>query len=522
MSKDTKKQVDELHEKIEGLEIEVSLLRDAYFQLEKAKKALEESERNLNKSQEIAHLGSWHLDIEKNVLTWTDEIYRIFGLKPQEFAATYEAFLERVHPDDRKKVDKAYWTSVKKRQPYNIEHRIIRPDGSIRIVNERCDTEYDKNGKALRSIGNVQDITERKKIEGELNRYKFVIDQSTQQIAFADLEGNITYVNNAWAKDHGYKKEELIGKHLSIFHPETELTTVETFNKTLLKKGHLSGEIVHKRKDGSTFPALMHNFVLKQNNKPIGLIGVAVDITKEKQIDMMKTEFVSLASHQLRTPIGGIKLLLETFKSEGIDHLTTHQQEFLTDIEVSTERMIGLIDQLLDISRLEGGKIDLQLRRVDLPSLVEKTIGALSHLFEEKRIKINYKKPSETLSQIRVDKNLTEQVIQNLLTNAAHYSRKQRARVDISLEEVDGVVILSIKDNGIGISKHEQQEIFTRFFRADNARKVYASGSGLGLYISKMIVRLLNGQLWFKSPGEGKGSTFFLSFPTVASKKSNA
>jgi PAS domain S-box-containing protein len=247
--------------------------------------ALKKSERGLNKAQEISHIGSWNLEIVKNVLTWSDEIYRIFGLKPQEFGATYEAFLNAIHPEDRDAVNKAYEDSLKDKSAYEIEHRIVLPNKEIRWVNEQCETDFDEKGKPLRSIGIVQDITEKMKAEKILEQYQFVIEQSTQQIAFVDLKGNITYVNEAWAKGHGYTQEELSGKNLSMFHTKEELLNVEKFNKLLMKKGHHSGEIIHKRKDGSTYPTLMSNFILKKDGKPSFLVGIAIDITEEKKAE---------------------------------------------------------------------------------------------------------------------------------------------------------------------------------------------------------------------------------------------
>jgi PAS domain S-box-containing protein len=136
----------------------------------KAEEKLKKSKASLAEAQRISHLGSWDFDIVKNELKWSDEIYRIFGLKPQEFGATYEAFLNRIHPNDRGFVDKSYKDSVRNKIPYNIIHRIVRPDGEIRFVREGCGHILNKEGKIIRSIGTVQDITEQKKMEGELKK----------------------------------------------------------------------------------------------------------------------------------------------------------------------------------------------------------------------------------------------------------------------------------------------------------------------------------------------------------------
>ena len=135
-----------------------------------AEKALQESDERLKRAQEIAHLGSWELDLVENRLTWSDEVYRLFGLQPQEFGATYEAFLERVHPEDRTAVDAAYAGSLREnRDTYEIEHRVIRKDtGQIRIVHEKCEHFRNSAGNIIRSVGMVHDITERKRAEQEL------------------------------------------------------------------------------------------------------------------------------------------------------------------------------------------------------------------------------------------------------------------------------------------------------------------------------------------------------------------
>jgi PAS domain S-box-containing protein len=138
-----------------------------------AEKALRENEQRLQRAQEIAHLGSWDLELVHNRLSWSDEVYRIFGLKPQEFGATYEAFMERVHPDDRQKVDDAYGGSLREnRDSYEVEHRVIRKDtGEVRVVHEQCEHFRDANGKIARSLGTVHDITERKRTEQALRQH---------------------------------------------------------------------------------------------------------------------------------------------------------------------------------------------------------------------------------------------------------------------------------------------------------------------------------------------------------------
>ena len=205
-------------------------LRKQGEELSHTNKSLIEIQKRMNRSQEISHLGSWELDIENNVLSWTDEVYRIFGLQPQEFDATYDAFLEAVHPEDREAVDEAYFGSIREgRDTYEIEHRVVRKStGEVRIVHEKCEHFRDESGKIIRSVGMVQDITERKKAEEALveSEVKFhsLYSSMSEGVAIHEIVYNhhhdaadyiITDVNQAYEAILGFKKKDVIGKTAS-------------------------------------------------------------------------------------------------------------------------------------------------------------------------------------------------------------------------------------------------------------------------------------------------------------------
>ncbi len=182
-----------------------------------AEEALRKSEAQLAQAQRISHVGSWELDLVENVLTWSDEVYRIFDIDPEEFGSSYEAFLDTVHPEDRESVDRAYTESVKSGTPYEIAHRLLMKDGTVKWVNERCQTHYDDAGNPVRSVGTVQDITERERAENELrrerDRARRYLDIAGTIIVALDPAGNILLLNRAGHELLGHGPGALVGRN---------------------------------------------------------------------------------------------------------------------------------------------------------------------------------------------------------------------------------------------------------------------------------------------------------------------
>lgn len=247
---------------------------------------LAKKEKILSESQKVANIGSYLTNFITGKWESSEMLDKIFGID-KNFDKSVEGWLNIVHPEHREMMASYFKNEViKKRHKFDKEYKILRQnDKKERWVYGLGNLFFDKKGVPMQMIGTIQDITERKKAEEDLGIYKFLVDQSNEQIALADLYGVVVFTNGAWARAHGYKKEELIGKHLSIFHTKDEIKNVNSFQKILLKKGKHFGEIVHKRKDGSTFITMMHNFVLKVDGKPMFMVGMARDITGRKKAE---------------------------------------------------------------------------------------------------------------------------------------------------------------------------------------------------------------------------------------------
>lgn len=225
------------------------------------KKSLLKLTESLNQAQKIAHLGNWEWDIHSNILWWSDEIYRIFGLDPQQFTATYESFMEKVHPDDQEKVQEAVAKSLRSNINYCVEHRIIKSDGSIRYVLEEGNTEWDELGNPLKMRGIVQDITEEKSaqllIEKSEKKYRNLVENAMIGIYSADLSGKIIYVNQALCEMLGYESsKDLIGQDSGIRYSKPEQR--KKFIQILRKTGYVTNmEIELLDRNSLSVPAMI-------------------------------------------------------------------------------------------------------------------------------------------------------------------------------------------------------------------------------------------------------------------------
>jgi PAS domain S-box-containing protein len=256
---------------------------------EQAEQALRQSEERLNRAEEIAHLGSWELDLVTNRLSWSDEVYRIFGLKLQEFGATYEAFLEAVHPDDRQMVDAAYSSSLREgKDAYEIEHRVVRKvDGEVRIIYEKCEHVRDQNGRIVRSVGMVQDITERKQAEEKLQKQAVMLANVSEAIIGFGPDMKINFWSPSAERLYGYTSSEALGHQASdlLRAVYLDITRDEAVDQ-LLKTGHLKADNIHHTKDGRALYIEYHaTGIYNQGKELTSIVTVMHDITERKQAE---------------------------------------------------------------------------------------------------------------------------------------------------------------------------------------------------------------------------------------------
>lgn len=280
-----------------------------------------------------------------------------------------------------------------------------------------------------------------------------------------------------------------------------------------IEKKPFVGEITNKRKDGTPYQALSSiSPIMNKHGVLEFFIGIERDITKEKEIDSAKTEFVSLASHQLRTPLSAINWYTEMLLSEDAGAITDMQREYLGEVSRGSRRMVELVNALLNVSRIELGTFAVQPEPTDVVELARDVINELKSKILEKKLHIE-EAYVENLPKMMVDPKLTRIVFQNLLTNAVKYTPEEgKISISIAMSADETMFTIAVSDTGYGIPKEDQSRIFTKLFRASNIREKETDGTGLGLYIIKSIVEHSGGTVTFESE-EGKGTTFTLTLP---------
>ncbi len=331
-----------------------------------------------------------------------------------------------------------------------------------------------------------------------------------------DENGNIERINNTALDILGYKEAEVLGKWFPKLIPARDEDGIpidlidRPVSQAMLTGVPVSSRAEYLNKKGKPVPVFMTVAPILLHGKPVGAIEVFRDITHDQEVDRMKSEFISIASHQLRTPLTAIKTYSHMLASGYKGNLSPQQQEFMDIILSSIDRMNELINTLLDISRIEEGMLTLANQLTPLDDLARELITELHSIAEAKDLHLKLTTSGSGFT-VMTDPMLYKELLSNLISNAIKYT-PAGGKIYIELHAKPKEAIINVRDNGYGIPAAQQQRVFTKFFRADNVVTKDTSGTGLGLYLVRRIADNLGGRVWFESQ-EGKGSSFFVSLP---------
>ena len=499
-------------------------LSNEIIEKENAKTILQNKTNNLNDAQRIAHIGSWEWDIKTGKEVWSDEQFKMFGYEPAEETASYSLFINSLHPEDKDSVLLAAKQAMDGTKKFNLEYRIIRKEGMIRVIEARGDVSYDEEGIPDRMIGTVMDITERKKAEEELFQYKKFFDLSLDMVCIANSDCYFKKLSPSFTKILGYTEEELLTKKFFEFiYPDDFAVTVQEIEK--LEKGELTIGFVCRFicKDGSK---KFLQWVAAKDLITGNLFAIARDITDQIKVEedlrmamhlaeessKIKEAFLANMSHEIRTPMNSIVGFSSILK---VTELNKKQTELVSNINTASENLLSIINDILDYSKIEAGMLQIENTVIHLPTLLETVYSiAIGNAFK-KKLEISLSISPTLPEYIVCDPMRLSQILLNLIANAIKFTEKGfvNIRAEVTRENAQIFNIkFKVNDSGIGIAEENLETIFERFKQEslDTNRKY--GGTGLGLSIVKNIVKLLGGEVYVESK-LGRGSEFILIIP---------
>ncbi|MCW3070277.1 MAG: Signal transduction histidine kinase [Bacteroidetes bacterium] len=522
---------------------------------EKTKK-LEEQTLDLNReklrlaeAQKLAHIGNWELNLETNIFTWSEELYRIYRLDPSE-VVTYERLLDLTHIADKEYVRNMMETSITEEKPFNFYYRIIRPDKTIRTLDAKGEVIRNDAG-VIRVIGTLQDVSERVN-EEEMEKLAVAATKSNNSVIIADKDGRIKWINEGFTRLTGYTLEEVKDTHGEVLRKgsDTGLSQQADFYQSVItEKKPVIYESKNFAKDGREYFVITTlTPVLNKDGSVERILAIESDITLRKKIEeelirankvaeqslkeandaveelmqarkeleelmKVKEQFLANMSHEIRTPmnaiIGFTSLLLKT-------ELNTEQKQYINAVKTSGENLLVIINDILDFSKIQSGKfafeqIEFRLSQVFstftemmLPKSTEKNIQLLTKI--DKRI------PDHLIG----DPTRLNQIFLNLVGNAIKFTEMGEVKVTVDLlKESEDEVELEFKvmDSGIGIPENKLATVFEGFTQASNETTRKYGGTGLGLTIVKQMVEMQGGSITVESKvGEGSVFTFSIRF----------
>ncbi len=357
---------------------------------------------------------------------------------------------------------------------------------------------------------------EKKQVTSERDKINTILGSIGDGVFVVDKDLKIIIFNEIAAQLSGWSVPSVIGqKYTDIlkFVYEKDGKINDGFIKEAMSTGNIeqmSNHTLLVKKNGDRIAVADRASPVKNiNGEIVGCVVVFRDVTKEREIDKAKREFVSLSSHQLRTPLSTIGWYAELLLSGDAGKLNKSQKKYINEIYHGNQRMVDLVNSLLDVSRLELGTFAINLEPINWKDAVKIVATDLAPVIETKSI--IFKESYDGDLNVRFDHRMANIILQNLLSNAIKYT-PAKGRVSISIKRDNQKTLIAIEDSGYGIPKAVQNRIFTKLFRADNVREKESDGTGLGLYIAKSIIDQSGGRIWFESE-EGKGTSFYVEIP---------
>lgn len=340
--------------------------------------------------------------------------------------------------------------------------------------------------------------------------FRFAVENAFNHIIITDTDGKIIYANPAVERLTGYNAAETFGKTPRLWGGQMDGRFYKKLWHTIkIEQKPFEGELFNRRKDGTVYYAkTVISPIFNSRKRLIGFLGTEEDVSKQKELDRLKSEFVSITAHQLKSPLTGVQWTLELLNEN--KHLPAEIRKTLAELAGVTRPLLHFVDNLLNITRIESGRLSFVPKQIDVADTVKEVLAIFREAFARRKQRVSIEISSGN-TNLRTDPAYVREILSNLLSNAIKFT-PIGGKITVSLEPKKTEILLSVSDNGYGIPEEDKQKIFSKYFRASNAVESGAEGNGLGLYFVKQLVGICRGRITFKSK-ERIGTTFTVMFP---------
>ncbi|MBI3510682.1 MAG: PAS domain S-box protein [Bacteroidetes bacterium] len=512
---------------------------------------LVQSMAQLASAQQLAHIGSWEWTFADNAIDWSEEMYRIYGLEQKNGEISYEKIFSMMHPEDKQRISRIIVEARKNHKPFSFQHRIIRPDNSLRTLSAKGEVIVNESGEAIKVVGTDQDITERFQ-EEEMEKLVMAATKSNNSVLITDSNGNIEWVNEGFTKLTGYTLEEIRNTHGELLRKgsDTGLTgNSEFFENLITNKKPVVYESKNYTKTGNEYWVITTlTPVIGKDGKLERIIAIDSDITERKRIEedlilanriaehslkkgnkalnelikakkdleesmQVKEQFLAKMSHEIRTPMNAIVGLTDILLDGNVSE---DQKECLEAIQLSSDNLLSIINDILDFSKLKSGTVSVELIPFKMQEVIDGVLLTLRISASRKGIALSYSPGKDRIPEfVKGDPLRLRQILLNLVSNSVKFTESGRVDISIGITAEDAEnykLTFIVKDTGIGIPQDRLATIFESFTQASNETSRKYGGTGLGLTIVKQLTELLDGTIEVESR-IGYGSTFRITLP---------
>ena len=478
--------------------------------------ALATRAERLNRAQEAARLGIWDWDLQTNVVQWSEGMYRLLGAEPHSFAPSATWWQERLLPEERERVLRDFQAITGRGGHFSQEFRIRGVDGSVVWLAAIGTVDHDEHGKPVRMQGVNIDITARKEAEAQLReseeRFRTISHAAPAIVWVTDDEG-IVFINERWTELTGQPLAQAFGQGwTACVHPEDNERLRPYRERCRITGEPYVGEIRYRAKNGEY---RWHAFRALRARDREEWFGCSVDVhdAREaqealKEADRRKDEFLATLAHELRNPLAPIRNAVYLLKRQPADDPVMRAAQDMMDRQVT--HMVRLIDDLLDVSRITQGKLELRPEPVELSRIIELALEtARPHIVQQLTISL----PSDPI-RLDADPVRLSQVLSNLLNNAAKFTPKS-GRITVSASLDGAMVVIRVRDTGIGIERDKLPQLFQIFSQVGSPLERATGGLGIGLSLARSLVELHGGTIEAHSEGRDKGAEFVVRLPVL-------